>query len=105
MTKTDIIKALADERFIEKCFRKMKACAGEAQFNLDDLAQDLYLSLLDKDDGLITGLYDRGELNYYVVSMITNMVLSKSSPYYLNYKNGRLTYISTITEDIEGIQA
>ncbi len=105
MTKTDIIKALADERFIEKCFRKMKACAGEAQFNLDDLAQDLYLSLLDKDDGLITGLYDRGELNYYVVSMITNMVLSKSSPYYLNYKNGRLTDISTIAEDFEGIQA
>lgn len=105
MTKHEIIGSLAKDKFIEKCFRKMKICQGETKFNLDDLAQDLYISLLEKDDELIKGLYDRQELAFYITAMITNMVLSKSSPYYLNYKNGRFTDISTITENIEGIQA
>lgn len=105
MTKAEIIDNLSSERFIEKCFRKMKICQGESKFNLDDLSQDLYLSLLEKDDELIKGLYDRQELAFYVTAMITNMVMSKSSPYYLNYKNGRLTDIDTIKENTEGIQA
>lgn len=105
MTKAEIVGSLAKERFIEKCFRKMKICQGESQFNLNDLSQDLYFSLLDKDDELITGLYDRQELAFYVTAMITNMVMSKSSPYYINYKNGRLTDIDTIKENTEGIQA
>lgn len=105
MTKEDIIDSLAKDKFIEKSFRKMKICQGETKFNLDDLAQDLYISLLEKDDELIKGLYDRQELAFYITAMITNMVMSKSSPYYLNYKNGRFTGLNTIKEDTEGIQA
>lgn len=105
MTKAEIIDSLAKDKYIEKSFRKMKICQGETKFNLDDLAQDLYMSLWEKDDDLIKGLYDRQELAFYITAMITNMVMSKSSPYYLTYKNGRFTTLNTIKEDTEGIQA
>lgn len=52
--------------------------------DLKDLRQDIYISLL-KDDKL-PGLYERGELNYYLSRIVMNNVCSSTSGYYRKYK-------------------
>lgn len=86
MTNTEIIKTYADRRFVEGCLKTMKAARQETEFNLKDLAQDIYLSLLQKPANLIESLYEGGELDYYITGMIANNVLSKTSPYHLQYR-------------------
>lgn len=66
--------------------RKMKASAGETECNLKDLAQDIYIVLMEKPASVILELYDKGELNYYLCGIITNQLVSKTSPYYKTYK-------------------
>lgn len=64
----------------------MKAARNETDFNLRDLAQDIYLSLLQKPAELIESLHQGGELDFYITGMIANNVLSKTSPYHLTYR-------------------
>lgn len=52
---------------------------------LDDLVQDIYLILLQKPDSLIEGLYSRGELGFYVLTIVKNQLLSDHSPYFYKY--------------------
>lgn len=87
-TLNDIVDTLAREKTIENLIRKMKVSQGELNENLKDLAQDLYISLLTKDEKKIQGLYERGELNYFITQMISNNIHSKNSPYYMTYKRG-----------------
>ncbi len=86
MKSNEIIKAYAEKHFVEDCLKSMKAARQETDFNLMDLAQDIYLSLLQKSAELIESLYDSGELDYYITGMIANNILSKTSPYHLQYR-------------------
>lgn len=95
LNKTDIINQLAREKRIERLITKLNM-TKEQQFNLCDLAQDLYLDLLTKSDDLIYKLYERDEFDYFIYRMITNNIFSKNSPYYKMYKN--VKYIDDLNE-------
>lgn len=83
MTKYEIIDKLAKERKIEKFVSNTaKTSAPE----LDDLAQDIYVYLLEYDDDKIIGMYERNELDFFIARMITNQYISTSSPFYTKYK-------------------
>ena len=86
MKNNEIIRAYAEKKFVEDCLRTMKAAQRETEFNLRDLSQDIYLSLLQKPAELIESLYQGGELDYYITGMIANNILSKTSPYHLQYR-------------------
>lgn len=91
MNKFEIVKEIAEEGFIENSLSKI--CFSPYK---DDLAQDLYVDLLNKDDQFIEGLYNRGELKYYIIRMIRLQVNSKTSPYYSKYEKFR-----KITDNID----
>lgn len=83
MDKYEIVNRLARERKVEEFIRNTaKTSAPE----LDDLAQDVYLSLLDMEDEKITGLWERGELEFWIARIISNQYFSTSSPFYTKYK-------------------
>lgn len=51
-----------------------------------DLAQDLYTNLLEKEAFIIEDLYNKGEIRYFITKMVLYNVNSKNSRYYYNYK-------------------
>lgn len=83
MNKYEIVEQLAKERKVEKFINNT---AKTSRFDLDDLANDIYMSLLTKEDELIEGLYERGELDYWIAKMIWLNYFSNNSPYYTKYR-------------------
>lgn len=85
MDKKAIVKELAENRVVEGIL------AGNqiASPYIKDLAQDIYLQLLEKKEELITGLHERGELLFFIRKIITNNIFSRTSPYYRQYEDFR----------------
>jgi hypothetical protein len=84
MTKSEIINQLAIERKVEELISNItKAPPTEGE---EDLAQDIYLALLEKNDRLIEQLYKDNQLIYFITRMLINNLRSKTSPYYYKYK-------------------
>ena len=85
MTKVEIIDELSRSNTVEKIIYKLLPCSKN-QFDCpEDLIQDIYLLLLEKDDTLIIDLHNKGELGYYLLKIARNQLLSKNSPYYTKY--------------------
>lgn len=98
MSAEQIIEYLAKTKYIENFIRKISK--GESQFNLDDLAQELYLDLLNKPPDKIEELWKNEELDYFIYRMIANNLYSKTSPYHKLYRN--IIYLEeTLTNDKE----
>ena len=85
MTKYEIIDELSKDSTVEKIIYKLLP-ASKNRFDCpDDLVQDIYVLLLEKDDNLIIGLYNKGELGYYLLKIAKNQLLSDHSPYFYTY--------------------
>ncbi|WP_406539147.1 hypothetical protein [Fibrobacter sp.] len=81
------IDKIAEERLVENVIDIMRITKRESRFDLDDLAQDIYISLIEKGEDFLSDLYSRRrELEYFVMRMIANNINSRTSPYYLKYK-------------------
>lgn len=83
MTKYEIIQEYADKRKVEQFIENTaKTSAPE----LNDLAQDIYVYLLEYDDDKIIGMYERNELDFFIARMIVNQYISTSSQFYYKYR-------------------
>ena len=97
MTKVEIIDELSKDSTVEKIIYKLLP-ASKNRFDCpDDLVQDIYVLLLEKDDKLIIDLYNKGELGFYLLKIARNQLLSKNSPYYTKYIKFR-AYSDDITQ-------
>ena len=85
MTKYEIIDELSRSNTVEKIIFKLLSCSKNPFDCPEDLIQDIYLLLLQKDDDLIVNLYNNGELGFYLLKIARNQLLSKNSPYYTKY--------------------
>lgn len=85
MTKWEIVDELSRTNTVEKIIYKLLPCSKNPFDYPEDLIQDIYLLLLEKDDKLIIDLYNKGELGYYLLKIARNQLLSKNSPYYTKY--------------------
>ena len=85
MTKYEIIDELSRSNTVEKIIFKLLPCSKNPFDCPEDLIQDVYLLLLQKDDDLIVNLYNKGELGFYLLKIARNQLLSKNSPYYTKY--------------------
>ena len=85
MTKYEIIDELSRSNTVEKIIFKLLPCSKNPFDCPEDLIQDIYLLLLQKDDDLIVNLYNKDELGYYLLKIARNQLLSKNSPYYTKY--------------------
>lgn len=85
MTKYEIIDELSKDSTVEKIIYKLLP-ASKNRFDCpEDLIQDIYLLLLEKDDKLIIDLYNKGELGFYMLKIAKNQLLSAHSPYFYKY--------------------
>lgn len=98
MNKYEAISVIAKECVVEKLAKKYNIVSPY----IKDLCQDLYIELLNKDDNLIVGLYERKEIEYYIRKMISNNINSTTSPFYKNYEKFRKTTDEIQNEKTEG---
>ena len=85
MTKYEIIDELSNNATVEKIVNKLVSSSKNRFDFPDDLIQDIYVLLLEKDEDLIVNLYNKGELGFYLLKVARNQLLSKNSPYYTKY--------------------
>ena len=85
MTKYEIIDELSKDNTVEKIIYKLLP-ASKNRFDCpEDLVQDIYVLLLEKDDKLIIDLYNKVELGFYLLRIAKNQLLSANSPYFYKY--------------------
>lgn len=82
--KMEIIGEMARMGMVEEIAANVTR--NSADDTVKDLCQMTYLSLMEKDGELIEGLWDRGQMRYFVSRMIVNSWHSKTSRYYYVYK-------------------
>lgn len=86
MSGREIIEAISKEDLVRKVVKSMRIAVGESDFDLDDLCQDIWLSLMGKPEDVLQTLWERGEFEYYIMRMAANNICSGTSPYYQIYK-------------------
>ena len=92
MNKYEIVCELAKNRVVEKLLRNYTT------INKADLAQNIYMSLLLKDDAFLTDLYTSGRMNYYLIGVIRNEIMSNTSIH--SKENRKAGLIKGEVEDI-----
>lgn len=85
MTKYDVVDIIEREHLVEKIVFKLLPSSKNPFDCPEDLIQDIYLLLLQKNDDLMVNLYNKGEIAYYLLRVARNQLLSKNSPYYQKY--------------------
>ena len=78
-TLNQIVEELAKDKVFEELIDNISK--GKIKHS-QDLAQDLYLALLSKNEAFIQKLYEANDLRWFLVTMVRNNVLSVNSPYY-----------------------
>lgn len=97
-TKNEIVELIAKQRVIENIILNI---VGEANANHQDLAQDLYISLLEKSEEKIVELYNNNELRWFITRMVVNNIKSVNSRFYYNYiKNTDYTNIDDVRDKL-----
>lgn len=80
ISKFQIINNLALNKTVEEIISNITKGANFE--TLRDLAQMIYLELLEKDDKKIIDLYKNKQLNFFITRMLLNNIKSKTSKYY-----------------------
>lgn len=85
MTKYEVINIIAREHLVERIVNKLLSSSKNPFDCSEDLIQDIYLLLLEKEDELVISLYNKNQLGFYLLKIARNQLLSKNSPYYTKY--------------------
>lgn len=88
VTKNAVIAWMARNRVVEEMIHN--TAKGSENPAYDDLAQMIYLSLLEKDDEKIKAMYEKGELRWFIARMVTNNMRSTTSPFWYRYRKPTL---------------
>jgi hypothetical protein len=81
MTRNDIISALYTSKSFNDCIKKH----GEP-YHKEDLKQEVIAIVLELPDEKVIDLHTRGVLEYYVVRIVRNQIMSSSSPFFKTYR-------------------
>lgn len=88
-TKQEIIAEWAAQRKVEQILMNIIKRHTLSDYE-EDLAQDIYLTLLKEPDEKIISLYEKNQSNYYISRLLSNNVNSRTSRYYYLYRRFRL---------------
>lgn len=80
--KNQIITEIYQSKMLVEICRNMGIRAND----IDDLTQEVYLILAEYDTDKIVEMWEKSQLKFWLVRIITNQYFSKNSPYYKNYK-------------------
>lgn len=92
LTKYEIIDTIAKQKMVEGIIHNV---AGYED-TLNDLAQEIYIDLLSKDEDKLIEMYDNKQLKFYIARIVTNNIFSKTSPYYTTYKKNKYEDIDSV---------
>ena len=81
LSNAQIVDKLAKERVVEEICRKITKAKDSD--TLKDLCQEIYMQLLESDK--TQGLYERGEIKFWISRVLMNNICSNTSPYYRTY--------------------
>lgn len=96
INSSDIITTLYSKGIIKKICSNYYV--GE---NLDDIAQDITIILLEQDEQIIKDLNKRDELIFYIKKIAKNQILSTSSNIYRKYKRYENNKVNTSDFELE----
>ena len=82
MTKEEVVEYIARSKLIQECI--LIVTGGVWRSEYDDLSQDVLIELLDQEK--IVGLYQRGQLRYYVMRIVRNNLQSCTSRFFYRYR-------------------
>lgn len=99
-TKNEIIAELETNGIMDGIVANITKTTKENDDTIEDLKQMAYLALLEKDDDEIIGMYERGQLLFFVARILTNNWHSSTSKFYYLYK--KLMNNSTTLDGYDG---
>ena len=76
MSKYEIVNELAKNKTVEKMLTHFST------INKADLSQNIYLSLLCKDENMLNELYSKGQIKQYITGIIYRQIFSDHSHHY-----------------------
>lgn len=97
MTKNEIINEWARQRKIETLLESLDT-KGENPQDLEELCQDLYIVLLEEDENKIERLYEKNQIDYYLLRLLKNNLYSKTSRYYYRYKKNNMDDLKDVDD-------
>ena len=100
MTNAQIINEIANGGLVEEIIQGVSYSKFENQVNLQDLAQDIYLQLLQMRTDKLNDLYIKKQLRYWIARIVVNSIHSKTSPYYYTYKKEQMQSVSISEIDL-----
>lgn len=83
MTKKEIIGELAKKKAVEEIIINIEKQWHSAY---NDLAQDIYIDLLNKDEEKIVKLYETDQLRFFLTRIVYNQLHSVTSDFYRTYR-------------------
>lgn len=81
MTTREIVARLGRERRVEQIILRI-AGVERLTADLEDLAQMVYLTLLEYDEAKLADLWDSDAINFLIVRLVLFNLRSKTSRYY-----------------------
>ena len=91
MTKNDIITGLYSSKEFNDCINKM-----HPECLRDDLRAEVSLVICEQDEDFLRTLYDKHELNYWVVRVVLNMIKSDTSGFYRKFRHPLIEYTENL---------
>ena len=99
-TNAQIINEIANGGLVEEIIQGVSYSKFENTENIKDLAQDIYLQLLQMRTDKLNDLYTKNQLRFWVTRIITNNIHSKTSPYFYTYKKEQMQSVSISEIDL-----
>ena len=100
-TNAQIINEIANGGLVEEIIQGVSYSKFENTENIKDLAQDIYLQLLQMDTKKLNDLYIKKQLRYWIARIVVNSIHSKTSPYFYTYKKEQMQSVSISDIDID----
>lgn len=97
MTKGEVIEQIAQRRIVETMVAKIAHSA--LTDDLKDLCQMVYLIMMEYDDDKIVGMYDKGQMPFFIARIILNQYHSTSSPFYKLFRRSLTNSVDISTWD------
>lgn len=94
VTRNEIIEQLSASRVVETVAERLSA-SRLARYDLGDLAQEVYLILLQYNEKRLCEMYNARQLNYFIVGIIRRQCAIKYSAF------GKIIDFNRITCDLE----
>lgn len=92
-----IVEELAKAQRVERIIENICRPCNDAD-SLADLAQMVYLVLLTYDAEKVVDLWQKGQMDFFIVRVVMNQYRSKNSPYYHTMREFRARTAAPVTE-------